>query len=297
MNLEGTCGESVEPTKKNYETNWMLFAALGLGIIALIPPVVIFTTRVATSPSLVSPISEASLINSSHSTNATTTPYSPSYYISLSQQYFKDAYMLSQIRQQTDEDKKEITGKLQQAIDTISEGIYLYPKRSELWVQRANIYTAITGIAPLAKKAAIRDLEQAEYLSKHSSPSQPSLPTGLDLVKEQQALRQSSGQALRLDAGQASRDVLVAVPDEATSPYQDTKESSAFSGTATISAGQTSITIENTSVTDAAPIYIVPKNQTNATLSVISKQTGKSFTVTLDNAQSTDVPFQYWVTK
>ncbi len=282
MNLEGTCGESVEPTKKNHTTNWMMFAALGLGIIALIPPVVIFTTRVATSPSLVSPISEASLINSSHSTNATTTPYSPSYYISLSQQYFQDAYMLSQIRQQTEEDKKEIIGKLQQAIDTISEGISLYPKRSELWTQRANIYTAIAGIAPLAGKAATSDLQQVQRLSTHREDQSTSPLQGLELVKDQQA---------------NSRDVLVAVPDKATSPYQDTKESPAFSGPPIIPAGQTSITIENTSVTDAAPIYIVPKNQTNATLSVISKQTGKSFTVTLDNAQNTDVPFQYWVTR
>ena len=274
-----------------------------------IPPVVVFSTKLTQAPKAetVSPLSEASSVASVPPAGGPTPQgavatkvYAPSDYLYVSQRYFSDAQTLSQKRQQTDEDKKEIIGKLQQAIDTISEGISLYPKRSELWTQRANIYTAIQGIAPLAGKAAASDLEHVQRLTSHKEQISPSLQ-GLELVKDQQALRQSSGQALRLDAGQASRDVLVAAPDETTSPYKDSKESSAFSGTATMPAGQTSLTIENIHVTDAGPIYVVPMrqpaDQTNATLSVISKQTGKSFTVTLDNAQSTDVPFQYWVTK
>ncbi len=267
----------------------LLFIVL-LSIIVLIPPAYVLGTKSFGPPlGTVSPLSEASSVPpappSAEPTSqpaVTTNVYSPSDYVSLSQKYFADAQNLSHIRQQTQEDKKEIIGKLQQAIDTISEGINTYPNKSELWIQRASIYTAIQGITPQAEKAAIRDLQQAEYLSKHSSPSQPSLPTGLDLVKEQQAL---------------SRNVIVASPDQATSPYAVNTDSSAFSATATIPAGQTSLTIKNSRVSDTGPIYVHPKTNTNATLSVTSKIAGQEFTVTLDNAQNTDVPFQYWITK
>ena len=63
--------------------------------------------------------------------------------------------MLSQKRQQTDEDNKDILRKLQKAIDTISEGINLYPNKAELWAQRANFYIALQTIAPQAKEAAL----------------------------------------------------------------------------------------------------------------------------------------------
>ena len=94
-----------------------------------------------------------------------------------------------------------------------------------------------------------------------------------------------------------TRDVVVAAPDAAPSPYSQTSESSAYSDTEVIPAGQTTVMISNARVTDASPVYVVAKGQTNATISVVSKQEGVGFTAALDNAQNTDVPFQYWVTQ
>ncbi len=280
--------DDVSAPKKSFP--WLAVGIVGLLGILILPPVVVVGSRgFGAQPStLVSPIAEAVVQPAPHRAQV----YSPSDYIALSERYFRDAYTLAQKRQQTEEDKKEIIGKLQQAINTISEGINLYPNRAELWVQRANFYTAVVSIAPQAQEAAIRDIEQAQRLSQHNSlpseasakegASQPSLPSGLEFIKDQQA---------------DSRDVIVAAPDEPTSPYQDAKESSAVIGTATVPAGQTELTVVQASVTDISPIYVVPKGQTNATITVVSKQAGVGFTVALDNAQNTDVPFQYWITR
>ncbi len=270
------------------KTQWAIVGIVCLALLALIPPALVFGNKMlpSSASTIVSPVAETANIETTQPTI-----YSPSDYIYLSQRFFNDAQTLSQIRQQTNEDKKEIIGKLQQAIDTISEGITLYPNRAELWTQRATIYQAIVKISPKAEQAALLDLEQAQNLSQHH-PNQPNpshLPAGLELVKDQQAL---------------SHDVIVASPDEKASPYQQTSQSSAYSGSTVIPAGQTSITIQNTRVSDTGPIYIVPKINispdgigTSAVLSLMSKIAGREFTVAVDKAQDIDIPFQYWVTR
>ncbi len=282
------------PLPPKRENTWLLVGVVVLAVVAMVPPAALMIVKAfPSSTDIASPIATGeSTIASPIATEPATskTPYSPTYYIALSQRYFADAQTLSENRQQSDEDKKEIIAKLQLAINTISEGIATYPNRADLWVQRANIYMAIKTIAPQAEQAAIQDIQVAQRLTQHSpnpsippNPSGPSNPpSGLELVKDQQAL---------------ARNVVVAAPGETPSPYSQTSESSASSGIATIPAGQTTIIIPDTNVTDASPIYVVPTTQTNATISVITKKAGESFTVTLDNVQTTDIPFQYWVTK
>ena len=91
--------------------------------------------------------------------------YSPTQYIYLSQSFFSDGAALSQNRQQSEEDKKVILTKLQQAIDTISEGIGKFPKRAELWAHRATIEWSIASAFPNALPNAISDMEQAAKLN------------------------------------------------------------------------------------------------------------------------------------
>lgn len=265
--------------------SYHLFGIALFSILVLIPPAYVLGSKMfAPAPELVSPLSEVSSSSPSlPSQPAATKVYTPSDYLYLSQRYFADAQMLSQKRQQTDGDKKDILGKLQKAIDTISEGISLYPNKAELWAQRANFYIAIQNIAPQAKEVALHDIEKAQSISQHTSTiSTPNIPKGLELIKDQQA---------------DSRDVIVAAPGETSSPYEDTKETSAITGTGVFPAGQTEFTIANASVTDAAPVYVVPKTQTSGVLTVIKKIAGSGFMVALDTPQTTDVPFQYWITR
>ncbi len=268
---------------------WFPITVVGALCLLATPPILVFANKTFSLPTaVVSPLSQENFpVVTTTATTTNSTVYSASQYISLSQQYFQDAYTLSQNRAQSEEDKKEILGKLQKAIDIISEGINRYPNRSELWMQRASIYTAIIKVAPIAQEAATVDLKQAQALSQHSPnqpnpPNHPNPPNGLELVKDQQAL---------------SGNVIVASPGETTSPYATNTDSSAFSATAILPAGQTSMTIQNTRVSDTGPIYIVPKTNTTAILSLTNKIAGQEFTVTVDKAQDIDIPFQYWVTR
>lgn len=325
-------------------------------------------------------------------------PYSPTQYIYLSQSFFSDGQTLSQNRNQTDEDKKVILEKLQKSLDTISEGITMYPKNASLWAQRATIEYALSSISPQALPASLTDMETAYRLtpdnpdyakslsdlylkqcaaqhpevcqldkavfyltrSQQSKPNDSGLlyslaslqvkagmlksaavnyakllPLLTDLslrervVQEKQAVEAllakaqknasasqrvgASTQQQNTDATDAmtpsspaglellpdqqtmSRELVVASPDQGPSPYEDTVSSSAFSGTATLPAGQTSITVEATRVTDTAPVYVTAQGKTNATLTVKSKKAGSYFVVTVDAPQPTDLPFQWWI--
>lgn len=283
-------------------TNWLAVIMMVAGVVIVVPPTIIVAANAFShqQTTIVSPVSSLAidLPDSPNLPNHPDLPssssiYSPSDYLTLSQRSFNDAQILSQNRVQTDEMKKEILGKLQQSIDTISEGIKIYPNRSDLLTQRATIYIAIQSIAPEAVKLAQKDLEQAQLLSQHGltpdSPAEasakaglPSLPNGLELIKDQQAL---------------ARNVIVASPQDGVNPYQQTTNSSATTGWASIPAGSVTIDVVNTLVTDSAPIYVVPEGQIDGTLSVVKKTSGKSFTVSLDKAISTDIRFQYWITK
>jgi len=93
-------------------------------------------------------------------------------YIDNSQQFLARAEELSQNRNQDEEDKKEILSFVQKSLETISEGLALYPQDDRLWAQRAKIYQGIASFTPQAEIAALADLEQARQLS----PQNPNYP-------------------------------------------------------------------------------------------------------------------------
>ena len=89
---------------------------------------------------------------------------------------------------------------------------------------------------------------------------------------------------------------MVAGGEETLSPYEDTVSGSAYSGTATLPKGATSVTIDNTRVTADAPIYVTLSTPgVNATLTVASKKAGSHFVVTVDSPQAADTPFNWWI--
>ena len=93
-------------------------------------------------------------------------------YIDTSQQFLVRAEELSKNQNQNEEDKKQILTLIQGALETISEGLTLYPQDDRLWAQRAKIYQGIASFTPQAEMAALADLEQARQLS----PQNPNYP-------------------------------------------------------------------------------------------------------------------------
>ncbi|MBP8591571.1 tetratricopeptide repeat protein [Candidatus Shapirobacteria bacterium] len=93
-------------------------------------------------------------------------------YIDTAQQFLVRAEELSRNQNQNEEDKRQILTFVQKALETISEGLALYPQDDRLWAQRAKIYQGIASFTPQAEMAALADLEQARQLS----PQNPNYP-------------------------------------------------------------------------------------------------------------------------
>lgn len=273
------------------------FGAVGVGLVILFIGNIGSIGRIETA--MVSPLADSSTpgVNQANSS-----PYSPSEYISRSTALFRDAETLSHNREQSEEDKRQILSNLQQALDTISEGIVTYPTRSELWAHRAAIERAVISISRSALSAAIADMIRAVELAPENQEYARILADlkGQGAPEASQASESSSGRALPAglelvpDGYTLSRELVVASPDEAASPYEDDVGGSAYSGTAAIPAGQTSVTIQTSRVTDA-PIYVTPEVTTNATLTVTTKTSGSYFVVAVDAVQEKDLPFNWWI--
>jgi len=84
----------------------------------------------------------------------------------------------------------------------------------------------------------------------------------------------------------------VAIPQ----PDPDTGKSGASIGEATISAGQTSVVVETTAVTDKSRVFVTATTSTGGqALVVIEKTAGESFKVILNAPLTTEVKFDWWV--
>lgn len=393
---------------------WLGVTSLGILAVLAVPVVLAFSH---TNAAVLSPVADESITPSSPTAPAVQSAgvvYSPTQYIYLSQSFFSDGQTLSQNRQQSQEDKKVILTKLQQSLDTISEGVSLYPKRPELWAHRAAIKRALAGLSANAIPSAIADMNEAVTLapanpdytktlsdlylkqcaavhpegerSSHLPGEACQLDKAVSYLARTQAAKPNDAQllyslaqlqvkagllknaqisfakllALVADANQKqkiqsekaaveallakaggdansstpgvedfntpgvslgddsppaglelvpdqqvmSRELVVASPDDGLSPYEDAVGGSAFSGTATLAAGATSVTVESTRVTDTAPVYVTLATPgvkdfntpgVNATLTVTTKKAGSHFVVSIDAAQTSDIPFNWWI--
>jgi hypothetical protein len=100
----------------------------------------------------------------------------------------------------------------------------------------------------------------------------------------------------------AVKGITIASPtatDSATATESGTltqTNSNATAGTATLPAGETVVTIENTLVKDNTLIYLTPlSNTNNQVLYVSSKTSDTGFTVAINQTAPTDIEFTYWL--
>jgi hypothetical protein len=71
---------------------------------------------------------------------------------------------------------------------------------------------------------------------------------------------------------------------------------SASVGGAVMKAGETSVTIKTTAVTENSKIFVTPKTKTSAPLAATIRKAGESFTVEIDAAIGKDIAFDWWLT-
>ncbi|PIS15067.1 hypothetical protein COT63_01890 [Candidatus Shapirobacteria bacterium CG09_land_8_20_14_0_10_38_17] len=145
----------------------IIAAVFALGIILSIT--LVLTLPKSEQP-VITPLSKQRAQNQSPQTSPIA--QNPSYYINTAQQFLVHAEERSQNQNQNETNKKEILVLVQSALDTINNGISIYPRDDRLFAQRAKIYQGIISFSPKAIEAAISDLEQARQLS----PQNPVYP-------------------------------------------------------------------------------------------------------------------------
>ena len=105
------------------------------------------------------------------------------------------------------------------------------------------------------------------------------------------------GPLIQADAGNTTG-LIIAAPETSTKvTVSNLSTSNALAGDATLSAGQTKITLENSSLTASAQVYIsLVSGGKNKNLRLLSRSPD-SFTVGLDSPSTDDIVFKWWIVK
>lgn len=74
-----------------------------------------------------------------------------------------------------------------------------------------------------------------------------------------------------------------------------TSENDKTLGSATITPGQTQVTVSTTSISSESKVFVTATSQTQKTLVVSGKQSGSGFTVSVDSAPSSDLNFDWFI--
>jgi len=128
-----------------------------------------------------------------------------------------------------------------------------------------------------------------------TNPQSPSLPSSAKVspIETSPTLDSPTIQASLADKG-----LIIAAPEaEKKIEVSNQTDSNSLSGNSILLSNQSSITINNSNITDTAQIYVVAtKGGKNKNLKVISKTNG-SFVVGFDSALTEDVEFKWWIIK
>lgn len=90
--------------------------------------------------------------------------------------------------------------------------------------------------------------------------------------------------------------IIIAAPEtEKKIEVSNQTESNSLSGSSTLSSGQTSITLNNTQITNSTQVYVtITNNIKGVNLKVLSKSNG-SFTVGIDQPIQENIEFKWWL--
>lgn len=201
-------------------------------------------------------------------------------------------------------------GDAQNTINLLTQTINLEPTKAQNFYDLAKIQQQI-GLLPDALKTynqlitIITDPNQKSQIESektslekiiaqnpdknYSSNSQNSTSTNYDLTPTIY-LDSPTIQAL------ANSNLIIAAPETINQvTVSNITDSNALSGTATLSANQTQITIENKNLSSTSQVYVTAtKGGKNQNLQVLSKSKD-SFIVGLSKAISEDIEFKWWI--
>jgi hypothetical protein len=200
--------------------------------------------------------------------------------LNLAQNFLDKAFILAKNQNQTETDKKQIIGTLNQSLSEVNSAINLSPKDPKGYLLRAKILTAISKLEPEALAKAQTDLDLASKLSNGQEISLPSPINPINLIPDERAT--------------IAQNLIIAAPEDATSSSTTANQSgNTITGSTTFPAGQTDITIKNINITENSQIYLIPKTK-GSSLYIRSKASGR-FIIAATTPPTQSVPLDYWI--
>lgn len=210
------------------------------------------------------------------------------YYLSAAQKYLDQARAISRqtASHQTSSDKQKIISFLNESLRSANNAVKYYPDNSESYTQRAKVLRTLAVIDPSASDQAESDEKIASDLGStgnipHINPE--------DLILYQPVQEAS-----------ISDNVIIALPEDETIAEIDTNtDVNATKGTAILLAGETTVTVVSSHVTNDNLVYFTPDKDTqNEILSLSSKsESEQKFTLKLTSPLPYDLPITWWIVK
>ena len=271
--IESTPESKIQKLKTPMIVSGFIFTSAGL----LLPAVVAVTQSSQPHGTYLSPQPQGLLTSSPDPAPTLGTGEA----ILTAQAFLEKAITLSQKTPQTEADKKQIVTLLNQSLDYSNQAIVAAPNSPQSYLVRARVLASSASVRPDALELAQQDLNTAQRLSGGQKIDLPTNINLMDLSPNQQA---------GLD-----QDIIIAAPgdDKQSSSSADTV-SNINKSTATISAGQTEITITDPRITTDSYIYTIA-NQPGSYVIFVKSKTDKSAIISLDRVAEQPVAFEYWV--
>lgn len=269
---------SYNPGNASRKTKKILIIT-GIGTTLIIPTFLIILGAInQPTGTLLSPLPKGEL------TQATPTPQEINFNqsINFAQNFFDKAISLSKNQNQTETDKQEIISSLNESLTHINNAINQQPQNPTGYFLRSQILASLGKINPNAKQAAAADLEVAQKLSQGEEVNLPSAQNPINLIPNQQA--------------SLAQNIIIASPTEALAKEGQAQTSSdTITGSVILPARKQEVIITNPKITSESPIYLTPKNQSEAVF--IKSQTDGQAVIGINNPISTDLTIDYWITK
>lgn len=259
----------------------LIYTSLFLGIgVLTVPAVISLAYSQRPTGTYLDPRPSQQLAQAVTPTPADLTAKSAEQLVISAQAYLEKAITLSKLTSQTESDKQQIITLLNQSLDLSNQAVITAPSSPQAYLIRARVLASSSSVRTDALQLAQKDLEIAQKLSGGQPVDLPTQVNLLNLTPTQQA--------------SLAQDVIIAAPnDDQQASSSAAADSNVYKSTATIAAGQLSVTITNPQI--SADNYLYIANTTSSNPIFIQNKANGTATIATTNSSAAPITFEYWI--
>ena len=254
---------------------------VGLGLVA-VPVVTAIAGNNTPTGTYLSPMPEQQLAETSPAQTqlAQNTSLTPQEAILSAQAFLEKAISVAQKQPQTQTDKEQIIGFLNQSLNLANQAVALAPQAPQSYLMRARVLSTSSSLRPDAVQLAQKDLEAAQALA---NGQQVTLPTNINLM-DLSPTQQAAGQ----------NPIVIAAPEEdQTKTSTGSASANTHRANATIKRGHDEVAISDDNIIADSYVYLIPAP--GQPLIYIKSKTEGEIVVATGSQLTEELNFEYWV--